>query len=77
MQKITFEQYQELKKKIDNIVWRDNQRRKQIKCIQNNQTIFNNNILRHEQIMKAKLKVINYDDGYEEAYDPSEQENGR
>ncbi len=70
MQKITQEQYEELNDKIKNIVWRDNQRRKQINFI-------NRNVERHEQILKGKLLVPKYDPNFEESYDKSDQENGK
>ncbi len=75
MTKITTEQYTELLKKIDNVIWRDNIRRKKIKALQNNQAVHQSNITRHEEMYK-KLRVTEWDDGYEEPYDSSEQENG-
>ncbi len=75
MTKITTEQYNEIMSKLDNIVWRDNIRRKKIKALQNNQAVHQSNITRHEEMYK-KLRVTDWDDGYEEPYDPSEQENG-
>lgn len=76
MNKISQEQYTELMTKIDNIVWRDNKRRKDIKALQHNQAVHNNNINRHEDMYK-KIMVNSWDDDYEEPYDPSEQENGK
>lgn len=74
---ITQQQYDELKEENKKILWILSQRRRNEKQIQNNQATLNNNIKRHENMLKGKVMVDSYDESYEEPYDQQEQENGK